>query len=213
MDNTAEMRLLTVPQFAKRVHRSVDEVLTLIANRELKALRPDPEGGYRVLETEVDRILQERTTRIKPVVRADKAPKSSPLEPPTITKVPFKKDLEVEPTPARTVPMESHLTTVTALETARQDNARLARLSSNLQAELFQYRQFSKEVQDELVETRARLQSVQQELCAIKLEKIELERKSVEAEQRAVAAAEKELEIARELEAAKAKTWWQRLFG
>lgn len=213
MDNTAEMRLLTVPQFAKRVHRSVDEVLTLIANRELKALRPDPDGGYRVLETEVDRMLQERATRIKPLVRADKAPISSPLEPPTITKVPFKKELGVEPTPARTVPMESHLTTVTALETAREDNARLARLSSNLQAELFQYRQFSKEVQDELVETRARLQSLQQELHAIKLEQIELERKAVEAEQRAVAAAEKELEIARELEAVKAKTWWQRLFG
>lgn len=212
MDNTAEMRLLTVPQFAKRVHASVDEVLALIANRELKALRPDPEGGYRVLETEVDRMLQERTTRIKPVVKSEGAPKSSPLEPPTITKVPFKKDSQVEPTPARTVPMETHLTTVTALETARQDNARLARLSSNLQAELFQYRQFSQEVQDELVETRARLQSVQQELCAYKLEKMELERKAMEAEQRAVVAEEKELEVARELEAAKSKTWWQRLF-
>ena len=213
MDNTAEMRLLTVPQFAKRVHRSVDEVLALIAARELKALRPDPEGGYRVLETEVDRILQERTTRIKPRPRSEGAPKTSPLEPPTITKVPFKRDLEVEPTPARSVAIETHLTTVTALETARQDNARLARLSSSLQAELFQYRQFSQEVQDELVETRARLQSAQQEVCAYKLEKIELERKALEAEQRADEAAASELETARELEAARSKPWWKKLFG
>ena len=219
MDNTAEMRLLTVPQFAKRVHHSVDEVLALIANRELKALRPDPEGGYRVLETEVDRILQERTTRIKPVVRADGAPKSSPLEPPTITKIPFKKEREVEPTPARSVAMETHLTTVTALETSRHDNARLARLSSNLQAELFQYRQFSQEVQEELVETRARFQAADQELNAYKLVKAELERKVADAERQIAELLEKELqavkaaEEARLAEEAKPKSWWAKLFG
>ncbi len=63
--NTDEMRLLTVPEFAKRVRRSDDEVYEEIQNMRIKALRPDPGAGYRILETEVERYLQESGSRIR----------------------------------------------------------------------------------------------------------------------------------------------------
>lgn len=212
------MRLLTVPQFARRVDRSVDEVLALIANRDVKALRPDPEGGYRVLETEVDRLLQEKTTRIKPQPRADGAPRGvSPLEPPTLTKIPFKKGRELDPTPARTVAMETHLTVITALETSKADNGRLERLNSTLQAELFQYRRLHEDSQSDLQEARARLESASQQLCAAKLESIEFERRAVEVELACARRLQAELEAAQQREAQQAasqkKSWWQRVFG
>jgi hypothetical protein len=215
--DTAEMRLLTVPQFARRVSRSVDEVLALIANRDIKALRPDPEGGYRVLETEVDRLLQEKTTRIKRPARADGAPKvPSTLEPPTIHRVPSQ-PRELEPTPARSVAMETHLTVVTALETAKAANSRLERLNSTLQAELFQYRRLCEEDKSELVELRARLEAANQGMFAAKLEKIEMERQRVEFEQDLARRLEAELDAARESEAhncqSRQRSWWQRFFG
>lgn len=195
------MRLLTVPQFARRVSRSVDEVLALIANRDVKALRPDPEGGYRVLETEVDRLLQEKTTRIKP----RPAPSAET------------RGADLQPTPARSVSMETHLTVVTALETAKAENARLERLNSTLQAELFQYRRLAEEDRVELHELRSRTESFQQQLCAQKLEKIEMERRSVEMEQAEARRRQAEFEAAQQVEARKAapktKTWWQRFFG
>lgn len=188
--DTVEMRLLTVPQFARRVSRSVDEVLALIANRDVKALRPDPEGGYRVLETEVDRWLQEKTTRIRPT-----APKSKPSD---------------QAAPARTVPMEAHLTTVTALETTRAENARLERLNSTLQAELFQYRRLCDENNSDLHQIRARLEETQQQLCAAAVEN---ERHRLQNEQRLAL----ELDAADQAQAAEwvspPKGWWQRLFG
>lgn len=64
--NTDEMRLLTVPEFAKRVRRSHDEVYQEIQDLKIKALRPDPKSGYRILETEVERYLHESGTRIRP---------------------------------------------------------------------------------------------------------------------------------------------------
>lgn len=213
------MRLLTVPQFARRVSRSVDEVLALIANRDIKALRPDPEGGYRVLETEVDRLLQEKTTRIiKSTERTEGAPRRnlSPLEPPTLVKVPPVKDPKVAPTPPRAVAMEQHLTVVTALETAKADNARLERLNSNLQAELFSYRRLHEDAQDELLEVRARLEAAQQQLCEARLESIELERRSVELEQATTRRLQAELEEAKKAEAekkARKRSFWQRLFS
>lgn len=215
--DTAEMRLLTVPQFARRVSRSVDEVLALIANRDVKALRPDPEGGYRVLETEVDRLLQERTTRIKrpAPTQAEGAPRTSPLEPPTLTKVPGKSQ-PVEPTPARTVAMETHLAVVTALEATRAENARLERLNSSLQAELFTYRRLSEDDRGQLQELRARLESAHQGLCAAKLEKIEIERERMELEQACAKRLQAELEAAQREEAEKAAvkpSFWRRWFG
>lgn len=213
------MRLLTVPQFARRVSRSVDEVLALIANRDIKALRPDPEGGYRVLETEVDRLLQEKTTRIiKTPERAEGAPRRnlSPLEPPTLVKVPPPGEPKVAPTPPRSVAMEQHLTVVTALETTKAENARLERLNSNLQAELFQYRRLNEETQEELLEVRSRLESAQQQLCEARLESIELERRSVELEQANTRRLQAELEEAKRAEAEKKtrkRGFWQRLFS
>lgn len=211
------MRLLTVPQFARRVSRSVDEVLALIANRDVKALRPDPEGGYRVLETEVDRLLQERTTRIKRPVKAEGAPKvPATLEPPTLHKVPAPPPANVEPTPARAVAMEIHLTVVTALETARSDNARLERLNSTLQAELFKYRRLSEEDKSEVIELRSRLDAANQGMFAAKLEKMEMERQRIEFEQALANRLQAELEAARQMEEAKKvtpRTWWQRVFG
>lgn len=214
------MRLLTVPQFARRVSRSVDEVLALIANHDVKALRPDPEGGYRVLETEVDRLLQEKTTRLKRPgwsvgPQAEGAPRTSPLEPPTLTKVPVRTE-PVEATPARSVAMETHLTVVTALETARAENARLERLNANLQAELFQYRRLSEDDRAQLQELRVRLEAANQALCEAKLEKIEIERQRLELEQERARRLQAELEAAQSAEAEKAKqkkSFWRRLFG
>jgi hypothetical protein len=216
--DTAEMRLLTVPQFARRVDRSVDEVLTLIASRDIKALRPDPEGGYRVLETEVDRLLQEKTTRIKrPADRAEGAPRNpSTLEPPTLPRLPQKHTPELEPTPARTVALETHLTAVTALEAARAENGRLERLNSNLQAELFKYRRLCEEDKAELHELRARLDAANQGIAAAKLEKIEFERQRVEYEQTVNRRLQAELEAAQRAEAETKRgkrSFWQRLFG
>lgn len=217
--DTAEMRLLTVPQFARRVNRSVDEVLALIANRDIKALRPDPEGGYRVLETEVDRLLQEKFTRIKVPEKSEGAPRRnlSPLEPPTLVKVPVKSEPpKVAPTPPRSVAMEQHLTVVTALENAKADNARLERLNSTLQSELFQYRRMHEEVQDELLEARSRLEAAQQQLCAARLESIEVERRSVEIELASTRRLQAELEAAKQEEAEKVtrkRSFWQRLFS
>lgn len=213
------MRLLTVPQFARRVNRSVDEVLALIANRDIKALRPDPEGGYRVLETEVDRLLQEKFTRIKVPEKSEGAPRRnlSPLEPPTLVKVPVKSEPpKVAPTPPRSVAMEQHLTVVTALENAKADNARLERLNSTLQSELFQYRRMHEEVQDELLEARSRLEAAQQQLCAARLESIEVERRSVEIELASTRRLQAELEAAKQEEAEKVtrkRSFWQRLFS
>ncbi len=165
--NTAEMRLLTVPQFARRVQRSEDEVLALIQTRDVKALRPDPEGGYRVLETEVDRLLQEHTTRIKPVrPETTESPDHS-------TGIP------------RSVSMEAPLTTVTALESARDENARLDRLNSQLQAELFQYLTLADEARSELIEARARMEATHQRL--LELERVKLAWENA--------------------------PWWKRLFG
>ena len=153
MDTTAEMRLLTVPQFATRVRRSEDEILALIQSRDVKALRPDPEGGYRVLETEVDRLLQEATTRIKPV------------------KVPSPTTAGV----SRTVPLATHLAVVTTLETARKDNSRLERLNSTLQAELFQYLRLVEETNRDLIEVKARLEASVQAANRLAAEKIQAE--------------------------------------
>jgi hypothetical protein len=206
--DTAEMRLLTVPQFARRVSRSVDEVLALIANRDVKALRPDPEGGYRVLETEVDRLLQERTTRIKPArpaLPADSAGSAGSAGTGAL-----------EATPARMVAMEVHLTAVTALETVKQENARLERLNSTLQAELFQYRRLYEDEREELLESRSRLESAQQQLCAARLERIDWERQRVEIEQVSARRLQAELQAAQQAQSEKAaqrKTWWRRFFG
>ena len=213
------MRLLTVPQFARRVNRSVDEVLALIANRDIKALRPDPEGGYRVLETEVDRLLQEKFTRIKVPEKSEGAPRRnlSPLEPPTLVKVPAKSEPpKVAPTPPRSVAMEQHLIVVTALENTRAENARLERLNSTLQSELFGYRRMHEEVQDELLEARSRLEAAQQQLCAARLESIEVERRSVEIELASTRRLQAELEAAQQAEAEKVtrkRSFWQRLFS
>lgn len=140
------MRLLTVPQFARRVSRSEDEVLALIAARDVKALRPDPEGGYRVLETEVDRLLQTHTTRIKRPKR--------------------------EGVVETTVALEVHLTTVTALETERERNARLERLNSGLQSELFQYRRVMDQAHRELIEVRSRMRATHERLLELEKERI-----------------------------------------
>ncbi len=137
------MRLLTVPQFARRVSRSVDEVLALIQTREVKALRPEPEGGYRVLESEVDRLLQEKTGRIRP--RLSKLGEVS-----------------------RSVPLENHLSTVTQLETARTEVGRQERVNLNLQSELFTYRQLLESEQQALFEARATVISHQEEIKALK---------------------------------------------
>lgn len=144
--NTVEMRLLTVPQFARRVSRSEDEILALIATREVKALRPDPEGGYRVLESEVTRLLQTHTTRIK------RPPREGVVE--------------------RTVPLETHLTIVTSLETERERNARLERLNSSLQSELYQYRRLQEETNRELVEVRARMRATHERLLELEKERM-----------------------------------------
>lgn len=211
--DTAEMRLLTVPQFARRVNSSVDEVLALIASRDIKALRPDPEGGYRVLETEVDRILQEKM-RIRPLEKAEGSPRPSILEPPTIHKVPAPAKAPrpaVEPTPARSVAMETHLTVVTSLETARGDNARLERRNSALQAELFQYRQMLEGQSEETAELRARFETTSRNLD-VALESLEVERRNVEGEQATVRSLRGELEAAQAAAAVK-KSFWQRLFG
>lgn len=155
--------MLTVPQFARRVSRSEDEVLAMIAARDIKALRPDPEGGYRVLETEVDRILQEYTSRIKPV-----KPKR-------------------EGVAESTVPLELHLSTVTALEAERDRNARLERLNSGLQSELFQYLRLMDETSRELLEVKTRMRATHERLLELEKERIKVHREP--------------------------KSWWKRLLG
>lgn len=157
------MRLLTVPQFAKRVSRSEDEILAMIAARDVKALRPDPNGGYRVLETEVDRILQTYTTRIKP-----RRPKREGV---------------VE----NTVPLAVHLATVTSLETEKERNARLERLNSGLQSELFQYLRLMDETNKELLEVKTRMRATHERLLELEKERIVVKRKPV--------------------------SWWRRLFS
>jgi len=142
------MRLLTVPQFARRVSRTEDEVLALIQARDVKALRPDPEGGYRVLESEVDRLLQTRTTRIKPA----KSRREGVVE--------------------NTVPLETHLSTVTALETERERNGRLERLNSSLQKELFCYSRLLDEANRELVELRTRSRATHERLLEMEKDRI-----------------------------------------
>lgn len=207
------MRLLTVPQFARRVNSSVDEVLALIASRDIKALRPDPEGGYRVLETEVDRILQEKT-RILPLEKAEGSPRPSILEPPTIHKVPAPAKAPrpaAEPTPARNVAMETYLTAITSLESARADNARLERRNSALQAELFQYRQMLETQSEETAELKARLETTSRNLDSA-LQALEAERKATRGEQAAVAALRSELQATQAAASAK-KGFWKRLFG
>ena len=146
--DTQEMRLLTVPQFARRVSRSEDEILAMIAARDVKALRPDPEGGYRVLETEVDRILQTHATRIKP-------------------RKPFREGV-VE----NQVPLEVHLTTVTALESERERCGRLERLNSGLQSELFQYLRLMDETSKELLEVKTRMRATHERLLELEKERI-----------------------------------------
>lgn len=145
--DTAEMRLLTVPQFATRVARSEDEVLALIATRDVKALRPDPKGGYRVLETEVDRILQERTTRIKPVKTREGVTEN-------------------------TVALSVHLSAVTALESEKKRNGRLERLNSNLQSELFGYLRVLEESSKELFEAKIRMRATNERLLELEKERL-----------------------------------------
>lgn len=145
--NTAEMRLLTVPQFARRVSRTEDEVLALIQARDVKALRPDPEGGYRVLESEVDRLLQTHATRIKPI---------------------SKREGVVE----TTVPLETHLGLVTALESERDRNARLERLNSSLQKELFSYRRLLDETNKDLLEMRTRMRATHERVLEMEKDRI-----------------------------------------
>lgn len=135
----------------------------MIVAKDVKALRPDPEGGYRVLETEVDRILQEYTSRIKP-------------KKPSRTEV-------VE----RTVPLETHLSTVTSLEVEKKKNARLERLNSSLQSEMFQYLRLMEETNKELVEARTRMRATHERLLELEKERIKVERQP--------------------------KPWWKRLFG
>jgi hypothetical protein len=146
--DTQEMRLLTVPQFARRVSRSEDEVLAMIAARDVKALCPDPEGGYRVLETEVDRILQVHTTRIKPV----RPSREGVVE--------------------KTVSLETHLSAVTALESERERNFRLERLNSGLQSELFQYLRLMDETNRELIEVKTRMRATHERLLELEKERI-----------------------------------------
>lgn len=143
------MRLLTVPQFAKRVSRSEDEVLALIQTHDVKALRPDPNGGYRVLETEVDRLLQTRTTRIKRAARR-------------------------EGVMEQTVPLETYLSTVTSLENERERNSKLERLNSNLQKELFTYLRLMDETNKELVELRTRTRATHERLLEMEKERIKV---------------------------------------
>lgn len=157
------MRLLTVPQFARRVSRSEDEILAMIAARDVKALRPDPKGGYRVLETEVDRILQTHTTRIKP----RKSFREGVVE--------------------NTVPLEVHLTTVTALESERERCCRLERLNSSLQSELFQYLRLMDETNKELLEVKTRMRATHERLLELEKERIALQNQP--------------------------KPWWKKLFG
>jgi hypothetical protein len=147
--DTAEMRLLTVPQFARRVSRSEDEVLALIQARDVKALRPDPEGGYRVLETEVDRLLQTHTTRIK-----------------------RKQVSRREGVQEQSVPLEAHLSAVTALENERDRNARLERLNSTLQKELFVYLKLMDENTKELLELRTRQRATHERLLEMEKERM-----------------------------------------
>lgn len=163
--DTQELRLLTVPQFAKRVSRSEDEILAMIAARDVKALRPDPEGGYRVLETEVDRILQVHTTRIKPV-RPERGDTG-----------------RVE----KTVPLEVHLSTVTALEAERARNSRLERLNSGLQSELFQYLRLMEDTNKELVEVKTRMRATHERILEMEKERIKVRQQP--------------------------KPWWKRLFA
>lgn len=146
--DTQELRLLTVPQFARRVSRSEDEILAMIAARDVKALRPDPEGGFRVLETEVTRLLQERTTRIKPTPVARVGVVES------------------------SIPLEQHLFAVTALESERVRNSRLERLNSSLQAELFQYRRLIEESNRELLEAKTRMRASQERLLELEKERL-----------------------------------------
>lgn len=146
--DTQELKLLTVPQFAKRISRSEDEVLAMIASRDVKALRPDEESGYRVLETEVTRVLSERTTRIKPQG--------------------FKREGVVE----NTVGLEQHLATVTALENERVKNGRLERLNSNLQSELFQYRRLIDESNREMIEAKVRMRASHERLLQLEKERM-----------------------------------------
>ena len=145
--DTQELRLLTVPQFARRVSRSEDEILAMIAARDVKALRPDEDGGYRVLETEVDRILQEHTTRIK--------------RPP-------RREGVVE----QTVPLEVHLSTITSLESERKRNSRLERLNSGLQSELFTYLRLMEETTKELYEMKMRQKATHERLLELEKERV-----------------------------------------
>lgn len=193
------MRLLTVPQFARRVRCSVEEVLALIASRDLKALRPDPEGGYRVLETEVDRLLQERTTRLKRFVAPEAA--SPPSRP----------DSGQAGVP-RAVSLDRHLSVVTALEAAQQEQARWERRNLALQEELFSYRRALEEQTAVLVELRAQRETAQQRAATL-----EREAQGERAERERVAAEHAELAALNErLEADKAalqRPWWRRWLG
>ena len=121
----------------------------MIQTRDVKALRPDPEGGYRVLETEVDRLLQERFTRIRP----------KKVEP---------RDVSFE----QTVPLEVHLATVTNLENMRTKNAQLEGLNATLQSELFQYIKLIEESKKEIIEMKARTASSNKRL--LQLEKAKM---------------------------------------
>lgn len=141
------MRLLTVPQFARRVSRSEDEVLALIQARDVKALCPDPETGYRVLESEVDRLLQTKTTRIKPQPRREGVVEN-------------------------TVALATHLASVTALENERERSARLERRNSALQKELFDYTRLLEQQKKEFVEMRSRLRATHERLLEMEKERI-----------------------------------------
>lgn len=191
--DTAEMRLLTVPQFASRVNSSVDEVLALIANRDLKALRPDADSGYRVLETEVDRILQDRTTRIKP--KQPSLPELDCALKDELAPVAARKTVAPS-TARRSIAMETHLAVVTALEISRQESNRQERLNALLQADLFLYRGLIEEREREYLELSASIKAAKQELEGFKLELVKRDREALERE-KAVAQS-------------KNKSWWRR---
>lgn len=191
--DTVEMRLLTVPQFARRVHHSIDEVLTMIACRDVKALRPNPEEGYRVLETEVDRILQEKTTRIK-------RPSANPQDHATVS----------EQAPSRQIGLEVHLTTVTALEAIRETNARLERLNTQLQAELFHYRRLLQCRQDDLLTSQAHLKAAKEQILVLEAQLDSATK--VEHQKEATLPCQAETRSTQERDAVFPTPWWRRLF-
>jgi len=76
----------------------------------------------------------------------------------------------------KTVPLETHLSTVTALEAERARNSRLERLNSGLQSELFQYLRLMDETNKELIEAKTRMRSTHERLLELEKERIQVRR-------------------------------------